>query len=216
MWSNIKVRVYGGVGILLIIIIYLKVTSLITMAEAINLILLVGLVAVTAIYARQTGEIARETKVQAEASIRMAKEIENQRYGAVRPVLDILMKPLTPLEHAKIGYSEIEEVKLPEYIKCVFVNIGIGPAIDIWHFAIYETNKIRQELGVLKINDTSIEVYLSLDNRDNDSYLVVNYSDMYGRNFESTREVILPANKKMYTVGPLKTTRIRESDNIND
>jgi len=70
MWNNVKNRLYFGVGILLLIVISLTASKTITISEGMNLVILIGLVAVTAIYAMRTAEIAKATKEQAEASSR--------------------------------------------------------------------------------------------------------------------------------------------------
>jgi hypothetical protein len=214
--QNRSILIIGAVGILFILAIAVTGACYIDFTPVFTLVLYAGLIVVTMVYAYYSMEIARETRRQAEASVKMAKEMENQRYGSVRPVLNILVKPLPTVELAKMAYTEKEQLKLPEALICELLNVGIGPAIDVYYFTIYANVKFRQELGVLKVQDKSPEVLVCIEKRNENYFLVVNYSDMYGRKFESIRQVILDMDKKTYIVESHKTTRIKEVKNQND
>ncbi len=58
-------------------------------AQAIQITITFVLVLVTVIYVLRTSEIAKATREQAEASVKMAEEMREQRYDEVRPVIDI-------------------------------------------------------------------------------------------------------------------------------
>jgi hypothetical protein len=202
---------------MLIILVVLYLFDLIDVAQAIQIILTFALVSVTAVYVRRTAEIANATKQQAEASIKMAKEMENSRYDTVRPVIDIEVKTLSNIELAKQAYTQTGQLELPKNLYCRLSNIGLGPAIDTYSFTLLDDDKpARQKFGVLKVQDELTKVSLRLEQREEDWLLVVYYRDIYGRSFVSTRGIIISPDKKAYTFGQLNTYRVKEEENRDD
>jgi len=152
---------------------------------------------------------------QATASVKMAEEMREQRYDTVRPVIDIQREPR-------------DEDKLPEAVAgksgdtsrglvCVLRNIGLGPAIDMHSFVqnpfVQNPSDRRQrfEFGTLAAGEKSVlTMSLSLEQEDSRIALVVYYKDVYGRTFESSREV-RPDEEKSWQVSPLQIRLIEES-----
>ena len=100
----------------------LKLNSIITTAQGIELIILFGLVVVTATYVRRTAEIANATKKQVDASVKMTEEMKEQRVTASRPV--VVQKAV----HEK----DIYEGSTKDYFSHFEAyNKGNGPAIEV-------------------------------------------------------------------------------------
>ncbi len=113
MNRNDKIQIVAGAGILLIVVIILASTKVISVAESVNSFLLIGLVTVTVIYARQTGEIAKATK--------------EQILSEARPYL------LIRLNDEYIQWDKDEQGKLPPgEFDITIRNVGNGPAINLW------------------------------------------------------------------------------------
>ena len=179
-----------------------------TLTDWIQAISMVVLVIVTIIYAWRTHVISKATREQAE-------EMKDARYDTVRPVIDIRREPR-------------DEDKLPEAyagksgdtsrgLMCVFRNIGLGPAIDIHSFVqnpfVQNSSDRRQrfEFGTLATGEKSVlTMSLSLEH-DGRKALVAYYNDVYGRAFESSREV-RPDEEKGWQLGPLKISPLPEKE----
>ena len=172
----------------------------------ISLVLLTfALVLITCIYAMRTVDIAK-------ANREMAEEMKEQRYDAVRPILDIRRE-------------QGEEDKMPEAIaategntsrglSCVIHNIGIGPAIDVYSFVNpYEGKRQRHNFGTLAIGDKTNKMNLSLEKEDDQTVLIAFYKDAYGRPFKSSRKVSIDkVIKGGWELGPLEIRPIAESE----
>ncbi len=180
IWNKNKKWVH----ILLVFIVVLVAALVAALAgeeyvAVINVLVLSGLVLITAEYVKKTEEIAKATKEQAteiqkqaNASTKMATEMQNQRYDMVRPVIDF--------ERATTGEELIAEgfaAKAQDYnhgLKCMLCNIGIGPAIDIYSF-INPTYGTRQLHNFVTIAAGDIKTYgwnFHLEQRDNLWFLV--------------------------------------------
>ena len=105
------------IGVLLALLIVYKVNELST-ADWAQTLLTIGLVLVTAIYAFSTEKIAKATKEQAEASIKMAEEMKNQRILVSKPI--IIQKAVYEKSQGKYLFSHFE-----------IYNAGSGPAIEM-------------------------------------------------------------------------------------
>jgi hypothetical protein len=181
-----------------------------TAGDLAQTILTIGILTITAVYAWSTEKMSR-------ANEKMAEEMQNQRYDMARPVIDIEVKPVSNLELAKQAYTEIGKLKLPKNFSCKICNIGFGPAIDTYITTLLDDNKpARNKLGVIKVNDELRNISLSFEERDENKLLIVYYRDIYGRSFESTREIIMSLQYKSYTFGILNTNRTKEDKNSND
>jgi uncharacterized membrane protein len=66
--------------------------ELITFSQAIDLMLTFALILITTIYVKRTADIAKATKEQANASIKMAEETRNARFAALKPIISRVLK----------------------------------------------------------------------------------------------------------------------------
>ena len=173
-----------------------------TPTDWIQAISMVVLVVVTGIYVWRTHVISKATKQQAEASVKMAEEMREQRYDSVRPVIDIQDQELGAMELGRIGYGGLLS-KLP----CVLHNIGLGPAIDVYSFIEGSSDECQQfDFGTLATGGkTSKPMNLSLKHKGNPMVLVACYKDVYGRTFKSSRKV-----ESALKIGPLQVQLAEE------
>ena len=75
------------VCLLVLTLIFLR--ELITFSQSIDLMLTFALILITTIYVKRTADIAKATKEQANASIKMAEETRNARFAALKPIISI-------------------------------------------------------------------------------------------------------------------------------
>ena len=133
------IGIFVAFGLLAGVVSGLALNKIITTAQAIELIILFGLVVVTAIYVRRTSEIAgatREqaaaTRQQADASVKMAEEMREQRVMASRPV--IIQKAVykeSGLTDEEIQWIGIERSAWSYFSHFEVFNAGNGPAIEV-------------------------------------------------------------------------------------
>ncbi len=189
----------------------LDLSTKVSVGDLLNIVVLVILVLVTSFYAVQTLEIAKATREQADASVKMAEEMREQRYDAVRPVIDIERHP-TELERASVVLNtDGKQERFPDKLTCILRNIGIGPATDVYSFTpTVGGERRRQDFGTLPINgESGREIpLLSPEQRGDRWFLVAYYRDLYGRCFESSREV----NRSDWKLGPLDTCKIAKEE----
>jgi hypothetical protein len=186
-----------------------------TDSDLIQIILMGLLVVITGIYAWRTHVISKVTREQADASVKMAKEMKQQRYDTVRPVIDIQRAPW-------------DEDKLPEAfagksgdtsrgLACALHNIGLGPAIDMHSFVqnpfVQNPSDPRQrfECGTLATGEKTHKMNLSMKQEDGRMALLAYYKDVYERAFESSREVSVD-KEKGWQLGPLKIRPVLENE----
>ncbi len=151
-----------------------------------QVLLTLALVLITCIYAMRTSDIAKATRAQADASVKMAEEMRDARYDTVRPVIDIINIDQTPLELARQAYAE----ELPKELPCKLCNVGVGPATDVYSFVCPPSSERRRHnFDTIAIGKEKGPKRLSLAQKDNHWFLVAYYKDVYGRWFESSREV---------------------------
>jgi hypothetical protein len=180
------------IGVLVAILLQYRGHEL-TAGDLAQVLLLLGLVTVTAVYAASTSR-------QAEANRRMAEEMKEQRHGAVRPIVDILW-PST-------GIRAIPEITAAAYgkfesLECSLRNIGLGPALDVSSLIQLPDASCRQHsFGTMGVNKETGLYRLSTRQEDGSSRLLVEYYDVYGRRCESRREVTV--DKAGMQVRPLE------------
>jgi hypothetical protein len=115
----IAVVAAGLIGLLLIIYLIANIANIVP-ADWAQIILTLGLVAVTSMY-------AWSTQKQAKASVEMAEEMREQRYDTVRPV--IIQKAIHE-DEKKV--RAIEDPLAPNYFSHFEIyNAGNGPAIEL-------------------------------------------------------------------------------------
>ena len=90
-----------------------------------QIILMIGLVIVTAVY-------ASSTEKQADASVKMAEEMREQRYNAVRPAIDFKRDTAKTDGHREILEGLATSSKNVSLgLSCILCNVGLGSAIDV-------------------------------------------------------------------------------------
>ena len=219
------------IGLSIAIVIYAPVVSWLTIRkiivppELIDTMILFILASATIFYALRTSDIAEATKEQAEAtrdqadaSVKMAEEMKDTRYDAVRPIIDI--------QHAKDGERQLGEISVNTEtivsagLTCVLHNIGIGPAINVYSFSqLFSGERYRYDFGSLGIGGKSELKALSIDVESNRNCLLAYYKDVYGRKFESSRrvqdreETARAAGGTKWELGPLQIRLVEERTN---
>jgi len=167
-------------------------------ADWAQIMLMLGLVSVTGIYAY--------------ASVRMAEEMRETRYDTVRPVIDFKLMESYPVTiQGGLTIKEQEEADLAIFPGCKLHNIGIGPATDVYSFTLTVGGERRQlYLGSLVKGATTKEAILSTEQRGDCWFLVAYYRDAYGRSFESSREVHLDVETGEPLLGKLNIIVVKE------
>ncbi len=98
-----------------------------TATDWIQAISMVVLAIITGVYAWRTHIISRATREQADASVKMAEEMREQRQGEARPSL------LLRLNGEAIQWVDIEpNERRPTKFEVTIRNVGNGPAINLW------------------------------------------------------------------------------------
>ena len=95
-----------------------------TISDLIQIILMGLLVIVTGIYAWRTFTISKASKKQAEASVRMAEEMREQR----RPI--VVQEAIEP-KGAAISFGDAEDIEITPSDYFQIRNVGNGPAIEL-------------------------------------------------------------------------------------
>ncbi|MDP2718436.1 MAG: hypothetical protein Q8P44_01180 [Dehalococcoidia bacterium] len=116
-------------AIVLAIVLSLK---LIDVAQAIQIIITFVLVLVTVVYVKRTADIAKATKQQADASMKMAEEMREQWQSEARPHLLLRLKdgcvPWDPNSGGVVGAGGPMDWKP---FTVMIANGGKGPAVNI-------------------------------------------------------------------------------------
>lgn len=184
----------------LIFIVVTMLFKLLELADSIQVALMLTLVLVTWHYARS----ARE---QAEANKKMAEEMMEQRYDAIIPVIDIQVLERSVDELLEQAYGA--KGRLPKKMRCTYRNVGLGPATNIsCLIGDLEGDSLREDFGTLAVGEKSEEIGLFLTQKDGRNALVVNYSDIYGRLLESSRDVSVETGSASFEIGPLRVRKL--------
>jgi len=196
--------------LLVIVITPLKIINTIDIPQTIEIIILFALVLVTTVYVNRTAEIGKATKEQAEASVKMADEMKEQRYDTVRPIIDIIHWGI-PTRQMGEQISSMEDLEA-EGLSCIFLNIGFGPAIDLYSFVQNPTTHIQQkyDFGTSGKDDKTNDICLSIKDENGHKIIAGYYKDIYERPFESKRELIGEVGN--WKLGPLKIRQIKEDE----
>ena len=118
-------RLFIAVIIFAAVIAVVAVLGRIDTAQTIQLIITFVLVLVTVAYVMRTTEIAKATRQQADASVKMAKEMKKQRYSENLPLLVPTIPDILPSE--KLFY---EAIASGVGVKVIWCNVGKGVAIN--------------------------------------------------------------------------------------
>lgn len=194
-----------GTGFLYIIALAFHYSEEIGLSDKLQILLMLGLVAVTTFYAW--------------SAYRQAEVMEKQRYDAVRPVIDI-RRNIESRDHA-IGLErqtlEANAALLEDTshgLLCILHNVGVGPAIDTFSFIEHpEKGRLRWDFGPIITNGKTEEMPLSLKHESTRMALVAYYKDVYGNWFESSREVrIEKTPNPNWVLGRLQIRPIKENE----
>lgn len=224
-FASLMVYLMLGIGLTI-----LYELGVLTAYEVIYLFAIISLVLVTAIYAVKTEEIAKATerqaseiKKQADASLKMADEIREQRLMASRPI--IIQRPAYHMKQPSPGAQMIREY----FSVFEIYNVGNGPAIELevavvdkekdWKDAVRETffgvsedRIIFEPSNLERLTDSNIY------------YLVSEYQGIFSRIGEQTwYQTWLPfkvakaskEGKFIVTAGELEFKEVTEEERIN-
>ena len=149
---------------------------------------------------------ACQAKRQADASARMAREMEQGRHDAARPVVNIGSEPYERNSEALL--KQALGKAFPAAIQCQLRNIGVGPALNIrfqvddgqggshlLQIGALETGEADQFHRHLTVVDSTVEQERKL--------LQVFYEDVFGNTVESHRELSLSEDGGL-VIGPLR------------
>ena len=162
-----------------------------------QIILMMGLVVITALYADSTEK--------------MAQEMKEQRFDSARPIMDVV-----PYFHGESAISAGLAAESGDYtwgLSCKLHNIGLGPAVDVYSYVQFQRKSLRIDFGTIATKDeTKKEETLSVFQEDGHLVLKVYYKDIYGRNFESSRAVQIGevTSSAESGLGPLKSILVEE------
>lgn len=156
---------------------------------------------------------AWEARKQAKATERMAEEMLETRHGDVLPVIDFIPEAGRGVDRIAEALR-IQEGILPETLHGRLENIGFGPALDLkfqmnlhgmepnWkHIPRVEVGQPAQD-GLARKQEWHIFLE-SVD--DFVKRLWVEYHNVYGRPYQSWRDVDFDVETGNTTVGPLHT-----------
>lgn len=163
-----------------------------------QMILTIGLVAVTAVYAFATEKIAKATKEQAEAGIKMAEEMREQRYTESLPILIPTIKTTINCEINEIPYVSLQTGR---EIEIIWHNLGKGIAIDAI-FSLYCAPYNSEKANLIKSKEKMTvavqqEVIFNFQTSNKveqilkDDYvprLIAEYKDIYKRQINTVQE----------------------------
>jgi len=152
-----------------------------------------------------TRDYAHSTKEQADANVKMAEEMQEQRYDMFRPVIDIeeINSEQGPGYLGINGRQTTDDEKISTNpFECILRNYGAGAAIDV--YSLYEhisSKNTRSSIGNIQANESrnirSIPhdlKFLKAQKIGSQWFLIVYYRDVYGRCFETKRSVRLEGN----------------------
>ena len=115
-----------------------------------QILLMLGLVAITSLY-------ATSTEKQAKTSIEMAEEMRQQRNDMVRPVIDIERDTWNDDMISEALTISDNNTSLGLHFK--LSNVGIGPALDVETITQFGDRRQLQSLGTIaKDGDPSLEL----------------------------------------------------------
>ena len=161
-------------------IVWLIIRDITIPVENIELILLLILASATVFYAFRTSDIAKATREQAEASVKMAEEMRDQSYTMIKPLVNIEF-----VEDAAELQASDEELEKGG-ITCYLKNVGIGPAIDTYSYIQGNTDKYK--FNILESGVKTGNKKFALNKITGKLRLEVYYNDLHGRRYKSWRE----------------------------
>jgi len=182
--------------------------------QAISTLVLVG---VTAFYAWKTHNLSKATEKQVNASVKMAEEMAQTRYDTVRPVIDIQLGT-SANDYIERGLAH-KATTHPKGLNCILANIGLGPALDVHSHMIIgiatpKPEELDYNFGVIAVGEPEKQLCQAVHEKEGVMYFDVQYRDVFGRLFESKRELV--EEKGNWTLGPLRTSVMENGAKQND
>jgi len=165
-----------------------------------QIILMLGLVIVTALY-------ASSTEKQADASVKMAD-------GMARPVIDFKRDTAeADIDRRTLeAYAAIHE-ETSHGLSCILCNVGVGSAIDVRSFIEHpERGRLPFEFGTIESRGKTERWILSIRHEGNRIALVACYEDIYGRTLKSSREVSIDKENHDWKLDRLKVVPVQEDE----
>ncbi len=185
MTTGEKIRLLLTTGVLIIVLSILILIEKLDFAQAIQITITFVLALITYTYVTRTKDIAEATRQQAEASVKMAEEMEAQRIMAARPVI-------VPRDTYESNASDSP----PEFTGFELYNLGNGPAIEI-EISVFNKDKTRrssEKRSFFKASE-SINFYPDWNLKDyigSTCYLVAEYQSIYSRDSHTWYQTWLP------------------------
>ncbi len=164
---------------------------------------------------------AWEARRQAKASFQMAQEMENSRQASVRPVLNIAADVPNRVSDA----LKDDKPTTPSYSGAILTNVGTGPALDVsclFHRLDLNENQ-EMNLGIIEVGGiyplggrpgqlrVSNLLLAVVDGTKEAKIIFVRYGDIYGNEYESSREIVYDDDLKSFSPGKLTTRKIRDN-----
>ena len=181
--------------------------DVVSVGEALEILILFVLAVATLGYVKRTKEVADATKEQADASAKMAEEMRAQRYDTVRPVIDIERDPWDEDKMSEAFAMKYNNTSGGLHFR--LRNVGVGPALDVNTIMQSGDGRQLQSLGTIAKDGESSHWRLSLEQPDGRTAVVVGYRDVYGRRFQSSREIGRDEEDGLQ-IEPLKITLVPE------
>jgi hypothetical protein len=207
-----------------------------TASDVIQIVLMGLLVIVTGIYAWRTHVMSSAAKKQAEASVKMAEEMREQRIIASRPVIisravyeGVTYRGFVP--DIKIGWTGIIRGTGSHFSHFEVYNAGSGPAIDVEISILDEEKHHIDSLDstrrtLLKTDDPPLDFYPSVPSEGDALYYVAcEYQSITSRSSQKQTwyQTLLPfkpsksskAGGIYVATGELEFKEVTEKERIN-
>jgi len=149
---------------------------------------------------------ACQAKRQADANARMAREMEQARHDAARPVINIDFEPYE--RDSDAGLKQALGKAFPAAIQCQLRNIGVGPALNV-RFQVDDGQggSYLLQIGALEAGEADkVQQHLTVVGstvEQERKLLQVFYEDVFGNTVESRRDLSLSEDGGL-VVGPLR------------
>jgi hypothetical protein len=133
---------------------------------------------------------------------KMAEEMKEQRYDAIRPLIDIVW--FDDGGEIQASNEELESTGIICYLR----NIGVGPAVDVYSYL--QGNEDKYEFGYLGIGDATGNKRFGLKKVEDRLKVEVYYRDLHGRDYISSREFSHRVNPVGLNISILSSEFIKE------
>jgi hypothetical protein len=149
--------------------------------------------------------LAVGTAVYARYTRSLAEEMRAQRYDTVRPVIDIqIVDVQKQVENQTSETLSARGADTHYKLSFALQNIGLGPAIGVCSTTPTPAGfQWRWDWDTLAAGARTRVLNLSLEQKEGLLTLAVFYTDVYGRGFDSGRQINIEKQKKDWKIGPL-------------